>query len=103
MQWLAGIPALLAAFLAFVGRKTSVAVVTIASFILMTAVFIACINILVGNLASLLAVPAWLSVALGMFIPTNFGAVLSAIISSYICRAAYDLAMLKIKAINQAN
>jgi len=92
----------LGALIAFLGRKFSVATTTITGFVLLTAVLIACINNLVSAVLAMLQLPNWIAAGLGFFIPSNFGAVLAAIISSHICRAAYDLAMLKIKTINAA-
>jgi len=99
----AGIPAVIASLIAFMARKLGTVTVTIAAFILMTAVFIACINSLLTSVLSLLIIPPWISNGVGMFIPGDFAAVLASVVSSKICRSAYDLAMLKIKTIAAAN
>jgi len=98
-----GIPAIVAAFLAFVTRKVGVAAGTIASFVIITSGLILCINAILQTVLGMMAIPAWLSNAVGMFIPIDFAACLSAIVSSRICRAAYDIAKFKIVAINAAN
>lgn len=98
-----GIPALIAGFLAFLGRKAGVAAASIASFVLITAGMILCINAILQHVLTLLSLPGWISAGVGMFIPINFAAVLSAIVSSRICRAAYDMAKFKIVAINGAH
>lgn len=97
--FLVGIPAIISGMLAFITRKTMVAAASIASFVLLLGVFVACINTILQSILSLTVVPTWISNAMGLFIPFNFGLVLSAIISSKICGAAYRLAMVKIKAI----
>lgn len=98
-----GIPAIIAAFLAFLTRKAGVAAASIASFVLITAGMILCINAILQHVLSLIVLPAWIATSVGMFIPINFAAVLAAIVSSKICRAAYDMAKFKIVAINNAH
>lgn len=98
-----GIPAIIAAMLAFMTRKAGVAAASIASFVIITAGMILCINAILQHVLSLIVLPAWIATSVGMFIPINFAAVLAAIVSSKICRAAYDMAKFKIVAINNAN
>lgn len=98
-----GIPAIISAVIAFIARKAGTAAATVASFIFLTAAFIACINTILQTLLVILTPPTWIANSLGLFIPANFTAVLSAIVSARICSVAYDLAMLKVKAINNAN
>jgi len=99
----AGIPAIIAAALAFIARKWGTTTATIAMFIFLTAAFIACINALLGQLLYLLSPPPFIAAAVGMFIPSNFAAILGVIISSKICRASYDLAMDKAKTFGSAS
>lgn len=89
----AGIPALIGGLIAMIGRKWGTVASTLALFAFLTAAFIACINMLLSQLLTLLNPPAAVAAAIGMFFPSNFSAVLSVIVSSKICRAAYDLAM----------
>lgn len=96
------IAAIFAAVVGFVTRKFGTATASIASMIFLTAAFIVCINEILTTLLSALSPPAFIANAIGIFIPTDFAMILAAIISSHICRAAYDLAMLKVKAINTA-
>lgn len=98
-----GIPAIVAALITFITRKVGVAAGTIASFVIITAGLILCINAILQTVLGMLAIPGWIANAVGMFIPINFAACLSAIVSSRICRAAYDIAKFKIIAINTAN
>lgn len=98
-----GIPAIVAALITFITRKVGVAAGTIASFVIITAGLILCINAILQTVLGMLAIPTWIANAVGMFIPINFAACLSAIVSSRICRAAYDIAKFKIVAINTAN
>lgn len=97
------IPALIAGMIAWFGRKFSVAAATILTMVLLTAAMIACINAILGSILAVLSLPAWVSNSIGMFIPADFGAVLGAIVSAKICRAAYDLAMDKARALNSAS
>lgn len=98
-----GIPAIVAALITFITRKVGVAAGTIASFVIITAGLILCINAILQTVLGMLTVPGWILNAVGMFIPINFAACLSAIVSSRICRAAYDIAKFKIVAINNAH
>lgn len=99
----AGLPAIVAALLAFLTRKFGTATATIASFIILTAAFIACINIILQTVLGLIQIPSWIANSVGLFIPVNFTACLSAIMSARICRVAYDMAFDKIKLINSAS
>lgn len=98
-----GIPAIVAAILAFITRKAGTAAGSIAAFVLLTTAFIACINTILNTVLTVMTVPAWISSGVGMFVPGNFTACLSAIMSAKICRSAYDLAMEKVRAINNAS
>lgn len=93
----AGLPAIIGGLIAFIGRKWGTVAATMAMFVFLTTAFIVCINLLLSQLLSLLSPPEAIATALGMFMPSDFTAVLSTIISSKICRAAYDLAMDKAK------
>jgi len=98
-----GIPAIIAAFLAFLTRKVGVAGATIASFILLTTAMIACINSILQSVLAILVMPPWIATGVGMFMPGIFTTCLAAIISAKTCRVAYNIAMWKIQAINNAN
>jgi hypothetical protein len=95
-----GIPAIIAAVLASLSRKWVTVGVAIALMATLTGVFIAAINTIVGNLVGYLGTPGWLVNAVGMFVPTDFGAVLGAIVAAHIVRAAYDFAMDKVHVFN---
>jgi len=86
----------------FFGRKLFMVTSSIASFIFLTAAFIVCIKYLLTTLLALAVMPAWVSVAVGTFIPHNFSAILASIMSAQSCRWAYDKALDKIKLINSA-
>jgi hypothetical protein len=98
----AGIPAIIASILTFLTRKVGTATATIISFGFITAGMILCINVILQTVLSLIVMPPWISNAVGMFIPIDFTAVLSSIVSSRICRMAYDMAKFKIVSINAA-
>jgi len=92
----------LGGIIALLGRKATTVAATLGTFVLLLTAFIACINTIFATVISLMIVPAWVSNSIGMFIPGDFTAVLSAIMSSRLCRAGYDLAMEKVRAINSA-
>lgn len=98
-----GLPAIIAAVLSFITRKLGTATGTIAAFVVMTAAFIACINVILQNVLALIAVPTWIANSVGLFIPADFTAVIASVVSSRICRVAYDMAVWKIKAVNNAS
>lgn len=92
-----GIPAMLAGILAFIARKWGTTTAAISLFIFLTGAFIACINMILAQALAALAMPPVVANALGMFIPSDFSAVLALIVSAKTCRAAYDLAIAKVK------
>lgn len=93
----------LAALVAWLGRKFGVATTAVLSAVLLTAAFVACINSILQNVLAAMVIPSWIVGSLGMFLPASFSVTLAAIMSSYICRAAYDMAIIKIKMINSAS
>lgn len=103
LEWvISGFGALFASLLAMFGRKATVAVASAAAVLGITTLFILSVNGLVVAVAGA-APPGWISNAIGMFIPADFGLCIGSIVSAYTCRAAYDLVMLKIKMVNEAN
>ncbi len=99
----AGIPAIISGILALMTRKAVTVTASFAALIAVTVAFIATINGIVGTLASHLTGPAWIANAVGMFIPSDFGACIGAIVSAHIARAAYDLAVEKTRLFNAAS
>ena len=97
-----GIAATLAAIIAWVGRKWGTTTAVITLMIALTVAMIGAINGILSGVISLASPPAWLSGALYM-IPPDFTVVLSAIVSARICRAAYDLAMMKAQILASSN
>jgi len=93
----------LGGIIALLGRKATVIGVTLTAFTVLTVAFIASINVLVSSIAGYLSIPSWIANSVGMFIPADFTPVLAGIMAARISRAAYDLAMEKIRAINQAS
>lgn len=103
LEWIiSGFGALFASLLAMFGRKATVAVASVTAILAVTAAFIVCVNSIFGFVAGLMP-PGWIANFIGMFIPVDFGLCTGSILSAYTCRAAYDLAMLKIKIMNSAN
>lgn len=84
------LPAFFTLLLASFGRKYTTAVAGLLSLSLMLVLFIASINTILQSVLSYLALPSWLAVSVGMFIPSNFSVILSAMVSAKIARAAYD-------------
>jgi hypothetical protein len=97
-----GIPALVGSVVAFLARKITTVTGTILGFVVMTTAFIACINSILSSILAIITLPLWAS-GVGLFIPFDFTAVLAAVVSGRICRAAYDLAIMKLNAINNAS
>lgn len=98
-----GIPAIIAAILSFVARKAGTAAGSIAAFVVITSGMIVCINVILDSVMSFTILPMWIANSVGLFIPINWAACLSAIISSKVCRVAYDMAKIKIDYINNAS
>jgi hypothetical protein len=92
-----GIPALIAATLVSMGRKWITLSAAIACWVVLTAAFIAAVNVCIAEMAGLLSPPAWLLNAVGMFVPADFGAVLGCTMAVRISRYAYEVAIGKVK------
>ncbi|WP_211453015.1 DUF5455 family protein [Collimonas antrihumi] len=100
---LSGIPAIIAAIISMIGRKLGTAAASIASFVIITSGLIICINTILQTVLGYMTIPPFIANSVGLFIPIDWAACLSAIVSSRICRAAYDMAKLKIELINNAS
>jgi len=87
---------------ASITRKAVVAFSVITAFVAVTAAFLVSVNIVVSGLLALLVMPAWIASWIGMFIPSNYGGVISLILSAKTCKAAYNLAVEKVKMIGQS-
>lgn len=87
---------------ASITRKAVIVFSVITAFVAVTAAFLVCVKIIVTGLVALIAMPAWLASWLGMFIPSNYGGVISLIMSAKTCKAAYNLAIEKVKLIGQS-
>lgn len=98
-----GIPAIIAAIIAFVTRKVGTAAGSLVSFALLTVAFVGCINLIFSTVLGAITLPTWLANGVGMFMPFNFSLCVSSIWSAKTCRAMYDMARFKIKLINSAN
>lgn len=97
------IPALFSAFFAFYARKYTTAVAGLLAFAAMLVIFVSCINLILQSVLALIVIPAWLTVSVGMFIPSNFAVVLSAMVSGRICRAAWEYGQKKTDLVVKAN
>jgi hypothetical protein len=98
-----GIPAVIAAVLAYLTRKIATATGAIATFAVLTLAFVAAIHTALDTVSGMFTAPAWVSNAVGMFIPSNFGVCLGALVSARIARGAYDLARAKLALITGAS
>lgn len=87
---------------ASLSRKAIVAVAVIVAFLAVTVAFLAAFNVIISGVTSLIAIPAWISGSIGLFIPSNYAGVLSAILAAKTCKAAYNLAIEKVKLIGQS-
>jgi hypothetical protein len=98
-----GFTGVISSFIALVGRKAGTAAASITAFVIITSGFIACINSILNSVLTIITMPGWIANAIGIFIPSDFSAVIAGVVSSRICRAAYELAMLKLEMINNAS
>lgn len=96
------LPVLTAWVVSFFTRKIMVVGITISSFLMLTAAFLVCIKKMVTIVLALAVMPAWITSAVGMFLPYNLAIILANILSAQSCRWAYDKAIDKIKMINGA-
>ncbi|MEO7493901.1 MAG: hypothetical protein ABIV04_03040 [Massilia sp.] len=97
------IPAIVTAIISYLVRKVGTAGGSIAAFLLLTTAFIAALKAVFDTLATYLTAPAWISTALGMFLPANFSICVAAFASAHICRTAYDMARVKLEFVNNAS
>lgn len=97
------IPALFSAFFAFYARKYTTAVAGLLAFSAMLVIFVSCINVILQSVLSLIVIPEWLLIPVGMFIPSNFTVILSAMVSGRICRAAWNYGQKKTDLVVKAN
>lgn len=97
------IPALFGVFFQYYARKYTTAIAGIMAFGAMLVIFISCINLILQSVLTLIVIPAWLTTPIGMFIPSNFALVLSAMVSGRICRAAFDYGNKKTDLVVKAN
>lgn len=96
LVWLlTGLGALLLAvfkfLLEFVAKRFSLSLVAVAAILTVTGVFFAGVSFLVSALSSV--VPPELSAAVGLVLPSNFPACMSAILGTSLLRFGYQLQM----------
>lgn len=89
--------------LLLLGRKFTVATSAIIAYLAATTLMVACLKRISSSLIDNLHVPPFLEHQLSWVLPSNFNAVTSAIITGFICRAAYDFATKKIEIVTSAN
>lgn len=99
---LSGLASFASGLLAMFGRKLSVATAAITAMFALTAAFVICISLTVQAIANIIVLPSFLA-PIGWFVPSDFTFCISSIISARTCRAAYDLAMAKVRLINSAS
>lgn len=98
-----GLTSIITAFVTFFGRKAVTVALSISTFLIITAAAIICLKQLIFYVMTLAFIPAWISYSLGLFIPTNFAAVLAAILGARSCEYAIYLAQRKLRLINSAS
>lgn len=86
----------------FFGKKALTFTTSVAAFIMLTVAFVVCIKKIFVAILALAIIPPWVLVALGMFIPANFAAILASIASAESCKWAYRQAKHKISLMNNA-
>ena len=94
---------LFANFLALFGRKFTVATASVLAFLATTAALIVCLKSILGAVIALITIPSWIYTAIAWFVPSNWVALVSAILSGKICKQAYLLVQHKIDLITKAN
>lgn len=99
---LSGLASLVSGLLAMFGRKLSVASAAIAALFALTAAFVVIVSLTVQAVANFIVLPSFLQ-PIGWFVPSDFTFCISSIFSARISRAAYDLAMAKVRLINSAS
>lgn len=90
-------------FLAFFGRKYTVATAGVLAFVATTITMIVCMKSILTGVIALIVMPAWIATFIAWLIPSNFIAVVSAILSGKICKAAYNVINTKIDLITKAS
>lgn len=88
---------------ASISRKAIIVFSVITAFVAVTAAFLVCMKIIITGLVAMIAMPAWLASWIGMFVPSNYAGVISLIMSAKTCKAAYNLAVEKVKMIGQSS
>lgn len=89
-------------FASSISRKAIVVFAVITAFVALIVAFLACMKIIIAGLVALIVMPAWVASWIGMFIPSNYTGVIASIMSAKTCKAAYNLAVEKVKLIGQS-
>lgn len=89
-------------FLAMFGRKFTVSTAAVLAFLAATTAMIFCMKSILLGITSLLVIPGWIYSAIAMFIPSNFIAVVSSILSGKICKEAYHMVNTKIDLVTKS-
>jgi hypothetical protein len=97
------IPALFSMFFAIYARKHVTVIAGLMAFGAMLVIFVSCISLILQSVLALIVIPAWLTTSIGIFVPSNFVVVLSAVVSGRICRAAFDYGNKKTDLVVKAN
>jgi len=88
---------------ASMSRKAVVAFSVVSAFVVVVAAFLACMKIIIAGVISLSVFPVWIQSWIGMFIPSNYGGVIASVMAAKTCKAAYNLAVEKVKMIGQSS
>lgn len=100
--FIAGIGSVITSLLALAGRKAVFAALAIAVALSLTVGFIAALKSVLASVTASMIMPSWL-VTIAWFVPSNFVAVFSALVAAHAVRAAYDLAITKLKLVNSSS
>jgi hypothetical protein len=102
MQFLIAAVAALASFIGLeLSKKTLIASAAVLAFVALTLTLSAVITVLYTGIASSLSDP-WLLTGVGLFIPSNAGACVSAILAAKLARRIYDLNISGVKVLATA-
>jgi hypothetical protein len=95
--------AIISGLASYFARKGTVVVASIAAFIALTVSLIVALQALFNAVLSSAILPPWFAQYIGLAIPPDFVAVLSAVVAARATRMAYDIAVEKVRLVTQAN
>lgn len=95
--------AIIPSLASYFSRKAAVTAATVGAFVLLTGALLVAIQALLNSLVSWLAPPGSITSYLGMFVPGDLPLCISVLVSARAAKAAYSIAMDKVRVIATAN